>query len=111
MVVTWDGSSMNIYLNGETTTSGIVTSFCGTHTGCLVFGQDQDSLGGGFQSWQAIGMEQDTIAIYSTAWSASAVQAAKTSVDTTDPDLYALWDDSSGTDATGNGNTATISSD
>ena len=117
VVVTSDGPSMVVYINGKATTNGIYidsnfastgNNWCGDTTGSLVFGQDQDSVGGGFQAYQALGMEQDTVAIYSKAWSASAVQTAKAAVDTSDANLYALWTGTSGTDLTGHGNTATI---
>ena len=58
-VVTWDGSDMATYVNGEATTEGVYNSFdCEVYTGCLVFGQDQDSLGGGFEADSVGGMEQ-----------------------------------------------------
>ena len=52
-------------------------------------------------------MEQDTIAIYSTSWESNDITGPKDCVDTTDPELYALWYDS-GLDETGNGNDATV---
>ena len=111
-VVTYDGSSTVAYVDGVVSSAGNYASFCGTYTGSLVFGQEQDSLGGGYDANQACGLEQDTVAIYSTAWSSSEIISDKNYVDTTDNDLYALWigGDLSGTDQTGNGNVAYITS-
>lgn len=111
VVVTYGGSSsdnkggMKVYVDGAQTSDGIHDSFCGRRAGCLVFNQDQDTLGGGFDALQSPGMEQDTVAIYSYAWKSNEIVAAKSCTDRTDPDLYALWV-GSGRDASGYGNDA-----
>ena len=110
VIVTWNGEEMNVYIDGLETTSGIHSSFCGSYTGSLVFGQEQDSVGGGFQESQSLGMEQSAVAIYNKAWAPSEIPTSKTFVNISDPSLYALWTTASGIDETGNGNTATINS-
>ena len=61
---------------------------------------------------QASGHYQSTVAIYNQAKSAEEIQgrAASTEINALDPTLYALWADNTGTDLTGNGNTATLTS-
>ena len=112
VVIEWDGSDMTVYRNGRITASGVSKSFCGDYTGSLVFGQAQDSVGGGFSDAANTGMYQDTVAIYSTSNAQSVSTASSTdSVDTGATNLYVLWvGGGDGTDETGNGNDATVSS-
>jgi hypothetical protein len=105
VVLTWDGSSMVLYIDGTATSSGINTDFaeCLEYSGKLIFGQDGD-----FSAGKKMGMEQDSVAMYHRAWAASEIVSGRRYVVSDDSDLYALWSDSSGTDATANGNAATI---
>ena len=113
VVITWDGSDMTVYVNGSPTTSGIEDSFCGDYTGSLVFGQKQESVGGGFTASSNAKMALDTVAIYSTDNAGSvSTDASTNSVDVSAPNLYALWvgGDNTGLDESGNGNDCTVSS-
>ena len=72
-VVTWTGSAYKYYMNGALLPQSDKSydyPFCQAYTGSLVFGQDQDSLGGSFNSADNLPMEQDAVAIYSRAWTA-----------------------------------------
>ncbi|GMI09414.1 hypothetical protein TrVE_jg8804 [Triparma verrucosa] len=111
MVITYTSSGMTIYRDGVVTTDGIYSSYCGSPSGSLVFGNDQDSNVVNDPS-QASGHYQSTVAIYNQAKSAEEIQgtAASTEINALDPTLYALWADNTGTDLTGNGNTATLTS-
>ena len=89
VVVTYDGSSgeQAVYVDGALTTTGTTSyPYCGTTTGSLVIGQEQDSYGGGFDIDQTPGMYHGTMAVYERAWDASEVEASKTCVDESDPD-------------------------
>ncbi|GMH80855.1 hypothetical protein TrST_g10650 [Triparma strigata] len=111
MVITYTSSGMTIYRDGVVTTDGIYSSYCGSPSGSLVFGNDQDGNVVNDPS-QASGHYQSTVAIYNQAKSAEEIQgtAASTEINALDPTLYALWADNTGTDLTGNGNTATLTS-
>ena len=75
-----------------------------------MFGQDQDTVGGGFDPNQAANMYQDGVAIYSRAWDSSEISATKTCVDTADPDLYEFWwGDVTPNNPFSNGNAVTLS--
>ncbi|GMH97446.1 hypothetical protein TrST_g12666 [Triparma strigata] len=111
MVITYTGGSMTVYRDGVVTTDGIYSSYCGSPSGSLVFANDQDGNVVNDPS-QASGHYQSTVAIYNQAKSAEEIQgtAASTEINALDPTLYALWADNTGTDLTGNGNTATLTS-
>ena len=103
VVVTWDGSSMTVYSDGSVASAYVYSNFCGTYTGTLVVGQEQDAVGGSFDSGQAADMIVDTVAVYNTAWSASDVTSDKTCVDLDATDLYAVWSGEDSDDLSGNG--------
>ena len=105
VVVTWDGSSMVLYVDGAETTTGVQADFanCLEYTGQLVFGQNGD-----FASEKNLGMEQDTVATYNRAWAASEIVPGRRYVVSDDSNLHALWSDSTGTDYTDNGNAASV---
>ena len=114
VVMTWDGTNFKLYIDGTATTNGIYTGFdaCQQYTGSLVFGQDQDCMGGCFNSAQNLHMEQDCVAIYRRAWPSGAILSMKSasSLDANEADLHALWTHRGGIDQSGNGNSATIKS-
>ena len=105
VVLTWDGNSLILYVDGDVTTNGINADFadCNQYTGRLMFGQDGD-----FTAGSNLGMEQDTVAIYNRAWANSEVFYGRRYVISDGRDLYALWRDSSGKDSTDNNFGATI---
>ncbi|GMH50582.1 hypothetical protein TrVE_jg12, partial [Triparma verrucosa] len=111
MVITYTGGSMTVYRDGVVTTDGIYSSYCGSPSGSLVFANDQDGNVVN-DPGQASGHYQSTVAIYNQAKSAEEIQgrAASTEINALDPTLYVLWADNTGTDLTGNGNTATLTS-
>ena len=82
--------------------------------GTLVLGQDQDSLGGGFQGWQSFLGELDEVRIWNTVRSEPEIQANMyLSLNGTEPGLvcYYRLDEGAGTDvadATGLGHDGTI---
>ncbi|GMH96860.1 hypothetical protein TrVE_jg14171 [Triparma verrucosa] len=108
---TLTGGSMKVYRDGVATTDGIYSPYCESPSGSLVFANDQDDNVVNDPD-QASGHYQSTVAIYNQAKSAEEIQdqAASTEIDALDPTLYALWADNTGTDMTGNCNTATLTS-
>ena len=92
VVVTYDRHVLSIHDNGELNMRLLVGEYCGDYTGSLVFGQEQDSLGGEFTWSQGAPMLLDTVAIYSRAFDESErTTTGKTCVDMTDPNLVNLW--------------------
>jgi len=89
---------MHLYIDGIATTKGIKADFaeCLEYTGQLVFGQD-----GTFSPEKNLGMEQDMVAVYDMAWNASSIFPTRRYVDRNHQNLYALWSEDSGIDATG----------
>ena len=65
--------STTVYVNGTVSNEFLHSRFCGTRTGSLALGQEQDSVGGGFDPNQATDAIIDTFAIYDRAWSAEEV--------------------------------------
>ena len=112
VVVTYDGSSSRAYLDGSFIGSAFTGfgPFCGVHTGSVVIGQEQDSVGGGFSITQASNTHQDSVAIYSRVFSSSEIAVRPTCVDLSDPSLYTLWGDD-GTDLTNNGWSGSVTTD
>jgi hypothetical protein len=103
----------NVYVNGVLNNAIRHTAFCGSYTGVLVFGQEQDSLAGGFQAAQAADVYIDTIAVYNRSWSASYISSlgasGKTCVNQYDTSLHALWVGDNSLDQSGNGYNAAVS--
>jgi hypothetical protein len=94
IVVTYDGTTTNVYDDGVLDNSKIHEGFCGTYTECsFMSGQDQDSYGGALDAGQAPNMYLDTVAVYSSAWSAAfvAATASATCVDRESASLYSLY--------------------
>ena len=100
-VLTYDGTTMLTYVDGVSVTGMFWTNadsnptgFCGSLSGSLVMGQEQDTYGGGF-------VPEDTatiyvgglIAVYNTCWSESQVAAAASNscVNAGKSDLFSLY--------------------
>jgi hypothetical protein len=78
LAVTWRsaGGELRVYQNGTLRFSGTVRAGAAlTPNGSLVLGQDQDSVGGGFDTGQAFAGQLDDAAIYPTALGANRIQA------------------------------------
>jgi len=79
VVATWKsaGGETNLYVDGESRYQGVLApgTTIDNSDGCLIFGQDQDSVCGGFQSGQAFGGTLDEVRIYNRALSAAEVKA------------------------------------
>mmetsp|Transcript_58800 Transcript_58800/g.101285 ORF Transcript_58800/g.101285 Transcript_58800/m.101285 type:complete len:401 (-) Transcript_58800:204-1406(-) len=106
-VMTWDGSDTKIYIDGVEGNVGShpVTAKCTESPGSLVFGQEQDTVGGGFASSQSPHIWLDTVAIYDRAYSSSEVAEYgqdKKCVDVNDVDLWGAWYTNDGVDQSGN---------
>eukprot|EP00466_Bigelowiella_natans_P003535 jgi/Bigna1/87711/estExt_fgenesh1_pg.C_230113 len=63
-MVTYDGSTTKSYVNGVEKNFVYSSGFCGQNTGCLVIGQEQDSLCGGFSAVQAASFRLDSLRIH-----------------------------------------------
>jgi hypothetical protein len=113
MVVTWDGTTNKVYNNGvlKPTGSWPASTQCTTTYGSLVIGQEQDSVGGGFNAGQAPSIWVDTVSIYNVPWSAVEVSSRSSpscaGVDIYDATLFGAWYDGT-VDHSGNGHTAVI---
>jgi hypothetical protein len=78
LAVTWQsaGGEVRVYRDGVQVYSGSVRAGALlTANGALVLAQDQDSLGGGFQTAQAFAGQLDEVALYPGVLSAARVQA------------------------------------
>jgi hypothetical protein len=78
LAVTWRsaGGELRVYLNGVLRYSGTVQPGASlTPNGSLVLGQDQDSVGGGFDDNQAFAGQLDDAGVYPTALGAHRIQA------------------------------------
>mmetsp|Transcript_25739 Transcript_25739/g.38030 ORF Transcript_25739/g.38030 Transcript_25739/m.38030 type:complete len:1052 (-) Transcript_25739:33-3188(-) len=92
VVVTYDRHALTVHDNGDVNMRLLYSEFCGTYNGTLVFGQEQDSLGGGFQWSQGTPMLLDTVAIYNRAFDETERgNKGKTCVDMKDSTLVTLW--------------------
>jgi hypothetical protein len=113
-IITYDGTTTKEFYDGvERTPSNPVKASCvGPNTvGSLAIGQDQDSMGGWIDKWDAPTMFLDTVAVYDRAWTDVEVadKTPNTCVDTSDPNLYGLWYDSAGTDHLGGHSASVVS--
>jgi hypothetical protein len=106
-------TTTTVYKDGVATSALIHTKFCGTTTGSLVVGQEQDSLGGSFSSVQSADMAVDTVAIYSSAWTAAEVAAnSRTCVSLKDETLWTVWSGfTRGRDLVGNNDASVMPSE
>lgn len=78
LAVTWvsTGGALRVYKDGVLAFSGSVQAGASlSANGALVLGQDQDSLGGGFEATQALLGQLDDVALYPTALTQARVQA------------------------------------
>jgi hypothetical protein len=93
VLVTVDSDDSTVtYVNGEEDSSILYAQFCGTRTGAIALGQEQDSVLGGYDASQTPNVIIDTFAIYNTAWSSSDVPTNKAvGVDLSTSDLWALY--------------------
>jgi VCBS repeat-containing protein len=80
-----DGQLKDTHVNWKT---GIRLGSGGT----LVLGQDQDSIGGGFDSSDAFHGTYWDMSVYSTAWNATRLNLAGGQTVHSDPDLLGHWD-------------------
>ena len=116
IAVTWRSSDgqVRLYKDGTAAFTGTLTTTALITGGSLVLGQDQDSLGGGFDPAQAFAGSLDEVSIWRVARSAAEIQADMfRSLSGAEPGLVAYWpfDDDSDTtafDHAGQGNDATL---
>merc|ERR1719409_1054237 len=72
IVVACSGTnSCTAYLNGVATSGLFYSQWCGTSGGSFNLNQEQDSVGGSFDSGQTTGMQSNGFALYTSVWSAS----------------------------------------
>ena len=79
VVATWtsDTGTVTLYVDGvqRFTQAGVRTGISLTGGGTMVIGQEQDSVGGGFDSTQALNGQLDEVAMYPAALSSARVAA------------------------------------
>lgn len=92
---TWRSSdgAWAMYLDGALAASGtgLQTGYSIAGGGALVLGQDQDSLGGGFDSTQAWKGELDDVRVYDRVLSADEIAAHYNGVFTNEANLVGAW--------------------
>ena len=93
VVVTYDRHSVSVHDNGVVNMDLMWGyGFCGDYEGSLVLGQEQDTVGGGFEWSQGTEMYLDTVAIYNRDFTEAERRTTdKFCVDMTDPSLITLW--------------------
>ncbi len=116
LAVVWRDADdqVRLYKDGTLAYSGTLTATAIITGGSLVLGQDQDSIGGGFQTSQAFQGMLDEVQVWNIALTEAQIQDALAGVDEdTRANLVASWSfddpENPGADASGNDNNLTLS--
>ncbi len=85
--------AMSLYIDGRmrSSTTGFLTGAALGSGGTLILGQEQDTVGGGFQTHQIFKGNYANLAVYNTAWDASRVASETGRVVGTTSDRLAQW--------------------
>ena len=116
VTLTWNSitGDLMLFRNGVLESQSIFQQgFSISPTGCLVFGQDQDTCGGNFESYQALYGNLDNFQIWNTVLTQTEIQSNMNCESTGDEGLVGSWNFNEGSgdtvyDISGNGNHGVI---